>query len=225
MKSQSSIKERIKKLLALAQSANENEANLAFERAAELMFEHSIDKNDMKENLFDGPIGNEKIDRITAEVLNDFLIVPLCGAFRCQCVSLKKSKQFDIFGTESARETTKAMYEYCLETITRITKNHVATVKLFGIYADRKYINRYRAGIASGMIETLRAIASKYGSDTGNKAVLEYKMKVYKSLRPSRTITSTWGGNGFSSGKDMGQNVGFSKQAKGNSQPNGRLLK
>lgn len=223
MKDQSSVKDRIKKLLALAQSDNENEANLAFERAAELMFQHSIDQTDMKENLFDGPIGNEKIDKITNEKLNDILIVPLCQAFRCQCVSLRKSKQYDIFGTESARETTKAMYQYCLETITRITKKHVALIRFFGGSVDRKYINSYRAGIASGMIETLRMIADRYGNNPVNKALSAYKSLIYPVLRNRQSYSSTWGGTGFKSGKTEGQTVGFSKQASGKSA--GRLLK
>ena len=93
-----------------------------------------------------------------------------------------------------------------------------------------KYKNRFRSGLAFGMIETLTAIRDQNRRQNSDSTqfglmVMDSKRKTdslvnleYPSLGHSNHGSATFGGAGFSAGKETGRNVGFNRQTGGGSQ-------
>lgn len=229
--SKEKIEDRIKKLLKLAGSGNEHEANLAMERAAGLMAEHGISKEDISDSPFAGRPDFEKIWQLTREAFNGPLVYAISLAFGGNCVSLRNEAKYDVLGTKAVMTTIKGMYEYSLTTIDRLTQAHMKAPELppfAGNGERKKYANRYRAGLASGMTQTLVEIKrqnqkaktsqTEYGLvlvSNDQKVTLALKEK-YPRLGSSSS--RALGGAGFSNGRADGRGVGFSKQSKGRGQ-------
>lgn len=228
--SKEKIEDRIKKLLQLAGSGNEHEANLAMERAAALMAEHGISKEDVSDSPFAGNPEFEKIWQLTREAFNGPLVNAITQAFGGSCVSLAQSK-YDVLGTKAILVTIKGMYEYSLTTIDRLTLAHMKAPELppFAGQGERvKYRNRYRNGLACGMMDTLRAIKrqneqAKAGQGDYGLVLVSNAQKVSVALKNKYPRLGTGsckilGGAGFGNGKADGRGVGFSKQSKGRGQ-------
>jgi len=220
------MQEKIKKLFALAGSGNEHEAELAMERAAALMEAHGINKEDLDDSPYSGEATSENIWKLTREGFNGPLVYAIGKAFGGDTVGLTGTGKFDVIGTPAIIATIKGMYEFSLETIDRLTFHHMKNPELppYASAAEKtKYKNRYRSGLASGMMETLNKIAahnkkeqaaqSQYGLVlvTNSQKVERYTKEKYPRLMSSSTRALS--GAGFGNGKRDGRNVGFSKQA------------
>lgn len=226
------IEAKIKKLFKLAASSNEHEAQLAMERAAELMEQYSISKDDLDESPFAGETTSENIWQLTKERFNGPLVYAIGQAFGGECIGLSGAAKFDVIGSQAVIATIKGMYEFALSTIDRLTHHHMKHPELppYASKGERvKYKNRYRSGLASGMMETLDKIAKQNKGETAKKSeyglvlltnsekVQRFTKEKYPRLVTSRTKTLS--GAGFSNGKADGRNVGFSGQVgRGGSQ-------
>lgn len=234
MSNREKIEDRIKKLLELANSANEHEANLALQRASELMMEHGVSEGDLIDSPFKGEPGQEYIFQQSREVFNIALMQIMARAFGGRIININENYKHHLFGTDAIRSTIKAMYEYSMSTIDRLTEAEMASPQDLPPFAKAgaktKYKNRFRSGIAFGMIETLTGIRDKNRRETsgsnefGLMVLNSWKKtdalvnKEYPKLGHSSRRSSTFGGAGFSAGKTAGRNVGFNKQAGGGSQ-------
>lgn len=78
---QDKLQDRIRKLLQLAGSANEHEAALAMEKAAALMREHGISKEDVSDSPFAGRPEFEEICRHVRRLWRR-----ITGRINCQMV-------------------------------------------------------------------------------------------------------------------------------------------
>lgn len=228
---QDKLQDRIRKLLQLAGSANEHEAALAMGKAAAMMREHGISKEDVSDSPFAGRPEFEEIWQLTREAFNGFLVYAISNAFGGTTVSLRGVGKFDVLGTPAVVATIKGMYEYSLTTIDRLTAAHMKHPELppFAKKVERmKYANRYRAGLASGMCQTLNAIKAE--NDKAKRAGSEYGLvlvsnadKIKLALRDKyprlgHASSSALSGAGFSNGRSDGRDVGFSRQSKGRGQ-------
>ena len=217
--------DRIKKLYALAGSANEHEASLAMERAADLMREHGISKEAVSDSPFAGDPTFEAVWQLTREAFNGPLVYAIAKAFGGSTVGMPGEGKYDVLGTPAIIVTIKGMYEFSLLTIDRLTHHEMQAPDLppFASGAEKtKYKNRYRAGLASGMMETLNAITRQNAQAQRDKSqyglvLVTNSQKVQVALKqkyPRLTNSSSrgLGGHGFGNGKATGRGVGFSKQ-------------
>lgn len=228
------IEDRIKKLLELANSANEHEANLALQRANDLMNAHGVTEGDLIDSPFRGDPGHEYIWQVSREVFNISLMQIMARAFGGRIININTKWKHHLFGTDAIRVTIKAMYEYSMGTIDRLTEREMRNpqdLPPFVASGERtKYKNRYRSGLAFGMIETLTAIRDQNsrkhtGADQFGLMVMDSKRKTdnlvkleYPKLGKGNYGSSTWGGAGFSTGKTDGRGVGFNRQTGAGSQ-------
>ncbi len=115
-------KEKVKKLLALAESPNEHEARAALLKARQLMAEHKIAEADM-EDIKKQKVVNKIIDGITCSKRRDPWIIDLsgtimgnycCKAYRTRACG-KQTFQIGIIGFEEDVEIAEAVFLYALD--------------------------------------------------------------------------------------------------------------
>ena len=88
MTDRNKVEEKIKKLLELANSANEHEANLALQRANELMNAHGVSEGDLIDSPFKGEAGQEYIWQLSREGFNISLMQITARAFGGRIINM-----------------------------------------------------------------------------------------------------------------------------------------
>ena len=154
---------KLKKLWALAESSNVNEAANAAQAAQRLMTEHQIDMAMLDTS---GPV------EAPIQVENEYLEPPksmrakkspwkgtiagaLSSANGCQCYWLGPNLR--IIGTKASAETVRYLYAYLTREVDRLADKHNRG-------DGRAWLNSFRIGAASQIAETIKA---------GKKAAVE----------------------------------------------------
>lgn len=149
---QEKLLDKIKKLLALAESSNFHEANLAMLTAHKLMKEHSINE---------GMLGIvEEIDVMRFKLAYKGapwirkLASSAAYAFSCCPVLHKLPRKYEIsiIGTSGDLKIFGYMIEFALSIIEKLSKLNISN-------AGRSALYSYKIGIADGMSETLIEMA------------------------------------------------------------------
>ena len=148
------IVEKIRKLLALGQSPNENEAKLAIERAQQLLLKYNLTisdvkaiADDVKENVVESGKRSQTWKNMLINIIakynyGEFLIYNGGGSYK-----------YVIIAKEVNSIVIHNMYEYLVETIDRLAK----TYPVKGIKAK----NSYRLGLVSGLRARLEVLKSE----------------------------------------------------------------
>lgn len=156
---------KIKKLLALAESPNENEARVALLKARELMAEHHLTEEDCV-----GDKG-QKIVRFKTEFTCTKLVNPwmvplngvICTAYRCLPMTSRwsraKTYAIGMIGFEEDVSLCNELYAYAVKFIEDRNKKMAAELEKIG--APAKYIrqlkNSYGYGFTIGLQEAIEA--------------------------------------------------------------------
>jgi hypothetical protein len=177
--SKDKIFERIRNLLKLAESDNVHEAELALQRANDMMKEYAIAEHDLEMNPDTAKATYEVVTLTSSSEWVLLLSWYVCGAFGVHSMQtgstkvrrghLNKNvatKQMYFFGTDAKIKTAKLMIDFALESVKRITKAELARIKTLDHIIDssgkritiHKYMNAYRRGVVNGMGRTLQAI-------------------------------------------------------------------
>ena len=130
------IKKRIKKLLALSKSPNENEAMAALQKAQELMAEYRITEAECV--YTSATVKATKRESAWRSVLAN-AIAPL---YACETFQNVSSGEMIFYGEAFDCFMAKEMYGYLSRTIDRMVKQNVRKRNTL------KYKNQYRFGIA-----------------------------------------------------------------------------
>lgn len=226
------IAEKINKLLSLAQSDNEHEANAALQRAAELMAKHGISK----EQLSQADIEND------ANVDFENLIFPsgkmlwardlaywVSRAFGCQSIVMTtpgsfEGKHIKIYGSRADRMAAKLMVDYAFSCLDRIVKREKKKYKAeWATHASRTFSHNVRVGASRSMCVTCKELArSRKESDVSHQyglVVVNKTAQLFKEHHPTTGKTSRLGArgdsHGYSQGHAAGQRVSFQRQATG----------
>jgi len=241
------ILERVRKLLELGKSDNQNEAELAINKAHQLMRDHAISEA----QLFKGTEKDINVNHSDV-ILPDNgkpwtrgLFMNIAEAFHCQPIFLqryqegKKNASFYVrfFGTSGDIATVHLMWNFALDCKDRIMETERKEIRANRrIIHDsfRVYMNSFQSGIIDGMSTTLEGIKEQKRKDkhtqtpdtekTYSLVLIKTEEKVskaFKKMYPKTSRTSVSGSAnsnaGYSNGNTAGSQVGFNKRASGGS--------
>ena len=118
------IIDKISKLLKLSHSPNEQEALSAFEKAHQLLKEYNLSIEDIKEKP-----ELTKLDLEEQSKAYKWKTLLLCSVAKLNYCTIITEKRYRstkqvIFGREANIISTKAMYEYLVEAVERLTKEY-----------------------------------------------------------------------------------------------------
>jgi SprT-like family/Protein of unknown function (DUF2786) len=150
---ESTLLGKIKKLLALSESPNENEAYAAAQKVQALMIAHGVEQSDLKDveigSELDEPLVNEVIELTGQRVIGwkFSLLGAICRANYCKCVG---GGQYGIraLGRKTHVEVCRSYYHYFVQVVEREALKHRGKGKI--------YLNRFREAMVSTIEERLK---------------------------------------------------------------------
>lgn len=232
MSDMSEVQAKIKKLLALSQSPNVNEASLALERVHALLVKHNLEMSDIDtqdkaliEEVYEeaGRIRNYK-----KALLNQIATTNFCRLYQSKMRSYEKGKwvtnvKLVIVGRDHNVATTKAMADYLFSTIERMKKENA-----YG--KGKQVVEAYCTGIADTLIVKLMAMVqedSAVGSGTRDLVVSTsseidkfFKEKNMKSSRLNQNVSDR---NAYAQGRQDGESIRLNRQVRGEASTTLRL--
>lgn len=224
---------QIKKLLALADSANEHEASLAAGKAQELMMRYNLTLSSIGESSEeDISISETTLDEWGRHISwRSILITGVSRSNYCDAilVTAKGMQAVKLIGRSTNASIATSMYEYLAKTIDRLA-----------LQADgnRGYKNSFRLGCASRIAQRLldqmeaqrkdgvagtsttdgvSAIVVKAMTDKLLAEVKDYMRSNYPRMRSANRATVS-SSDGFAAGKAAGDRVSLNKQVGGSGQ-------
>jgi len=221
MKTVEKVLDRVKKLLALSQSDNENEAALAAAQAHKLLLEHNLSIADMGEGVEDTK------EDIEQELVHEggrvprwrtYLVTGVAKAFGCSSlvVTGRRYTGLKIVGVAGDIAVAKVTLDYLELVIDRLAEENA-----YGM--GRGYVNSYRIGLAARICERLqqktaateREVVAK-ASEAGTAMVLrrktdlvDFMSKYTKKYNPGKNKIDY---SGYGAGIRDAENVGLNQQ-------------
>lgn len=236
-------RERIQKLLALADCADEHEAALALERANELMRKHAISETEAR-GLDVHKVNVEGEDMVLSgcQGWQPTLVWALCNAFNCSSLRYHRShgeqQRMEIYGTPDNRETVRQMYKFAIGQIDRFTEKARKEYKADeGYFPPRRFTTNYKLGVVFGMVDTLKGIYKANKEDTAKvaggtcyalicstalEAATNKRDSENPNLRSHYYSPNVSSGSAFHAGRSDGRTVSFNRQCGASSN---RMLK
>ena len=231
-----SIKEKIKKLLSLADSTSEHEAEIAMKRANELMKKYSIDEMSVRGMPNETDIEGIEFHLNGTQQWDSSLYYAIAKAFSCTCFQYNRSggkRRVKIYGTSKNRMVVSMIYDYAIKTLENIyIKAKKDYIKKYKVNTSRSFTHSFKKGVAYGMCDALKKIeeANKKDIETSyggisfalvfqNSSQLSRK-KMYDEnprLKKSTANVSITNSNAYRDGFEKGKNVSFNNQVKSGS--------
>ena len=209
------IIEKIQKLLALGESPNQHEAEMALKKAMELMDIHNIEQSDL--NIVEEIISGVYLEqgRIPAWVK---LLSSYVAEF-CSCKVLISSgggggggSKIRVWGKKSHQEIFSYTMNYLTEAIDRLTRENA-----YG--KGKSYCNSYRQGLTQNLINRIDDMLK--APEVEEKAIVlrdknlsEIDQFLVKEGFKIRTERVNVGGQGFDKGLQDGDKIQLSKALK-----------
>lgn len=209
MQTNSSIIEKIQKLLALGESPNQHEAEMALKKAMELMNLHNIQQADLNIE-----------EEISVEVYLEQGRIPswlkllaASVAKFCSCKVLiysdPASKKIRVWGKKSHQEIFTYTMGYLVEAIDRLTKTEA-----YG--KGKSYCNSYRQGLTQNLINRIDEMLK--APEVQEKAIVlrdknlsEIDQFLEEQGFRIKTQKINIGGNGFHKGLQDGDKIQLNK--------------
>ena len=226
------ILKKIKKLMALAGSSNENEAKLASEKAQELMVRHQLSVQTIESANFDyeedklDDIGRfQKEHSLILSILNQHFFVRTYinrewAGYKNGKRQSKKSLQ--IVGTPTNVAVAKYIYEYLLHTYKRLWKTYKSEN---GVTESDK--GAYFLGLTYGIKERLKEVKHKVETETGLVVIddsgLVKRMKEM-NLKSARGPSYNRNSEVEADGREHGKKVQIARALDNNSENKGLAL-
>ena len=208
------IKEKIIKLLSLADSPNEHEAKAALLKARKLMAEHNLTMGDVGKQTAE--IVSDDIGVTCTSMTNPWVIslsTVIAKQYRCRSFArrAKGAKVYRIFlvGTSDDFEVCKTIYMYAYDYIISRCKELSETARSEGYSAKeiRLICNAYGNGFVSGLKQAYKEQEDAHQEwglvMQAPQPVLDVisKMKNQRIGRPTPDWTSHFHSTGFKEGK------------------------
>ena len=213
-----SVISKIRKLLALSQSNNQHEAELAAAKASELMQEYQIE------------ISDTTVEAVDTEIQKDVIYTKRakwCFILACGCAELfdsdalftqRDATRISFVGTRTNIDAAKMMYEYLLVSWGRISDHDLAVAQSNGLYEHGK---AFKAAHGLGYAKAIRHRANRLARERketvkahsaggtalivqSDKALVEYMTKFVIATNRSYSLTSD---NGFNAGVSAGNSI------------------
>ena len=210
----------LKKVLSLATSPNENEAQAAVNKARRLLLEYNVDlvAIDRERNFDCMAVGEVKGRRSTwelwvAAILNEFFFVEVLWARTYQPHRDRAGTVLQLFGTPTNLSMASYVHDYLGTLLPRLWNQYRCANRLPG---NRERM-RYFAGVAQGFHEKLTreaASPAKPGDEEGSAALVwrgDSRLHAYfRYLNPyvhTRTTAGVSGSEAFRDGVREGRKV------------------
>lgn len=202
------VTDRIKKLLRLAESGNENEAKAAAEAARRLMLKHNIEQVEKNEargytiKHVGGWVGKRSgyLRKIVA-MLTDSFFVEAIWIYSYSVSKLKWGMELEISGTPENVAVAAYVYDFVRQEIDRLWK----ASGLAG-----KFRQSFAAGVVQGLRDTL-AKEKRVEQQRGIVWVGDPKLNEYFNARHPKVRHTRWAGpslnEGYASGKEAGASI------------------
>lgn len=187
--------ELIKKLLRLAQSANENEAGLAAERAAELALKYGIDLSSL--NTSDNPHRIDPLDHEASQWISN-IVAGVCLVNACSYWRTHDDSAYRVAGRPHAIEATRLISLYLINAVKRLNREAVSSYN-FTQQQRADYRKAFRLAASQRLYARLKAkheALQNPSQNTANALVVQsyYKneLAIIETILPSnlRTIKS-----------------------------------
>lgn len=227
MVNNSPIIDKIRKLLALANSSNEHEAALAASHVQRLLAAHNLALADIEPD--NKPHSADKVDATVAKTLPKWvrhLSAGICTAFDCQAIHDPAAGKMTFIGVGVDVQIAAYTFAYLDKTVrklcTNFMKHHVNASA-----ADRQR-ELMRQSYYLGAISTInsRLREQKEQTPTTPGALVPVKESLIKramsDLGPIRTVRSRLSyinSNAYTKGQEDGRQIGMHKGITGSSSP------
>lgn len=226
--------DKIRKLLALASSPNENEAAAANEKAQALLLEYNLSMSDVEtteDEVGDEPVTADVNGVTSAEPWRRPLANAIAQMYFCKYVYwTQNGKDTHTFiGTKVNAEVTKLMFDYLHETVNRLARKGALTVPpnerspyrvSFRAAATRRLCvrihDRIQEAKQGGTIKTeggntLPALLSMF--EKANAATNAFVQEKYgKNLKTKTSTLRNLHSKGASEGHAAGGSIGLERQ-------------
>jgi hypothetical protein len=235
------ILERVRKLLALANSANEHEALLAMERVREIYAKYNLEQ--MKENekagyvhlvLGRGKKRMENWEARIASILATFFFVEVIFSHEFDAKSGEHHQAIEVIGTRENVLMAEYVYQFLLTQLQFHLSEAARGAKKF----SRREYNSYRLGILVGFEKKLqeaeRSQATEPMSENTlsraitifrrDKRIENYLREIYPRLTTRRRGAAAVVDHAFSAGRAVGATLNLNRPVTSTSQNLGRVL-
>ena len=213
------IIERIKKLLSLAQSNNENEALSSLSKARELMAKYKIEmaevknKEEQKEEVINGKV--EEFTHDGRTIWKSLIVKVVADNFGCHCY-IDIDKKFVILGKETDVSVCKGMITFAIKIVEKEGNKLANSYKKMG-YSTRGLKKEYGIGFARGLEKKFEEQNKQDNTNTGYQLMVVKDKEVENaynklSLRTSKSQTKRYNNQneaysrGYAEGKKFSAN-------------------
>ena len=221
------VLDRIHRLLALAQSSNEHEAQSAMNAAQKLMLKHNLETAGKRPHGFrhlGAPTGRvQEPERILATLLGDHFFVETIWVPVYRPLEGKRATVLEICGAEANLEMASYVYDFLRDTAERLWVGHK---KARGI-RENKDRQKFLAGVMLGFREKLREQAQSNRA-AGLVWVKDGDLVDFFRRRHPRVRHVQYGGGrpseAYAHGRAAGRNIVLHRPVAGSPAARGLLL-
>jgi hypothetical protein len=226
------IVEKVKKLLALSESSNKHEAELAAQKAKQLLMQHGMSMSDIEiksekiiEDVFtinyaDKAFSNQTRKRFPIWILELMGMIKLYFFVE---VVIHNKYMIIFIGAEKDLEIAKHVFFFLLQKIELSATEYIKKEEKNKSVSQKRIIrNSYCRGFVHGVVEKLEEEnLKKYKTKTGtdlvvvkNQHVKEYLNKKYPNLVKTIKKVTSHEHNSYLIGKEKGKNTDLYKPVK-----------
>jgi hypothetical protein len=163
------VADKVRKLLSLANSSNEHEANAAAEQAHRLMLKHNLTAMDLEEPP---SYSNDTIELRSRPIHMKFVACVLSKHFHVRLTT--NAVGLRIFGTKENVEIAQYMYAFLSRTYQDLWKQYRIETG-----AGRGSMQAYYQGVTWGLLDKLEAQTKDVEQETGLVVVEDPELKNY----------------------------------------------
>jgi hypothetical protein len=191
------IHRRLRKILSLAASANEHEAQVAVNKAQRIMLEYNIDIVEFdREREFGnralGPIKGRHAawELWLAMVLNGFFFVEVLWGWSYDALKDREGTTLIVYGTETNLDMAEYVYDYVSALLDRLWQGYK---KEAGLESNRERM-RYYAGVIQGFYSKLEEDRQRASAETALVWKGDSRLGQYYSYLNPNVVTRRSGG-------------------------------
>ncbi len=224
------IVEKVRALLALSTSPNEHEAAAALNKAQELLLKYKMSMSDMQR--LDSHVTAQSVEDIVFpydvdQQWRSTLLGIIARANFCSVVNERANGNTVLFGYRGEMEVTKALYEWVLEQLLRLSQRYFLVMEIEHLDVNHKELRISQKkrkiwfdSFFTGAVESLNSRLKRHEHSpdanvqalvVSNMAALtEYASQRWVNLRSSRALTIKDG-----SARSLGRQAGNTVQLSG----------
>ena len=214
--------EKIKKLLALGQSTNENEARQAISLATKMMIENNLKQSDITEKQYieqeiDSVMNFSAYKLKILALLDQYYCVQYLAHRRMDYNTYKKKSYINLIGSPENVEIAEYLYHYLCDLFPKLWKEYKIANN-----APTKFKLSFYEGLIRGLritlSETKNAVEQEHGlvivKDAGIEKFLRNK---YPRIKTTTRRSSIHSSSTMSSGISQGKKISLSRPIPSNS--------